>query len=104
MTNRLLALAMVGLLLGCSENKIKIYTYPSANPDAAPSVAPDTVTLALEREYPLPNVGLNDVVLFRVRDTMLFYSENIDGINHLNIYDIKNGRLMQSLLLLNSAN
>lgn len=94
---------IAGLLLGCSD-KIKIYTYPLSNPDPTPSTPPDTVTLTLDREYPLPGAGVNDVALLRVRDTMLFYSENRDGINRFNIYDIKNGRLMQSLVLPDSIN
>ncbi len=98
MFKNLLLSVTLCMLFGCAE-KIKIYTYPLSNPDPTPSVAPDTVTLALDREYPLPGAGVNDVVLFRVRDTMLFYSENRDGINRFNIYDIKNGRTMQSLVL-----
>ncbi|MDE6482666.1 MAG: hypothetical protein K2L01_02750 [Rikenellaceae bacterium] len=98
MAKRLLLFIIAGLLLGCSD-KIKIYTYPLSNPDPTPSTTPDTVTLTLDREYPLPGAEVNDVVLFRVRDTMLFYSENRDGVNRFNIYDIKNGRTMQSLVL-----
>ncbi len=98
MFKNLLLSVTLCMLFSCAE-KIKIYSYPLTNPDPTPSVAPDTVTLALDREYPLPGAGVNDVVLFRVRDTMLFYSENRDGINRFNIYDIKNGRTMQSLVL-----
>ncbi len=102
MFKNLLLSVTLCMLFGCAE-KIKIYTYPLTNPDPTPSVAPDTVMLALCKEYPLPGAGVNDVALFRVRDTMLFYSESRDGVNRFNIYDIKNGRPMQSLVLPDSV-